>query len=317
MFKTPILILSYRRPDYLKVLLNRVKSVNPKKIFFFNDGPKNRNDIIKINEIKKLIYTDFNKSNIVARFEKKNLGLRNAVIKGINWFFKNNQKGIILEDDCIPSKSFFSFCEKNLNYHEKNNKVMNIGGLNLLNSLKNYYPNNSKDSYYFNKIPMIWGWATWRNRWTKFDREMKYWKHARLSKKILYEWFCDKHSVRFYKERIDAVYFKKDDSWAFSWLYTIRKNNGLNIIPKKNMIKNIGLNSASHSTPQYLNHYNLKTFEINKIVHPSIIIENNYADKILSKIYLRKTFLQIIFYLIRIIFINKFYNIKKIIKKIN
>ena len=71
MFKTPVLILSYRRPDYLKVLLKRVKSVNPKKVFFFNDGPKNKNDLNKINEIKKLVYSEFSKSNLVTKFEKK------------------------------------------------------------------------------------------------------------------------------------------------------------------------------------------------------------------------------------------------------
>ena len=37
---------------------------------------------------------------------KKNLGSRDNPIKGINWLFSLEKKGIILEDDCIPDKSF-------------------------------------------------------------------------------------------------------------------------------------------------------------------------------------------------------------------
>jgi hypothetical protein len=312
MFSTPILIISYNRPDYLKILFKEIKKINPKNIFFFNDGPKNDYDKIKINVIKKIVKFEFNNIKILTRFEKKNLGLKLAVIKGINWFFQKNNEGIILEDDCIPNKSFFYFCEKNLNYHRKNNIVMNIGGLNLLKPLKNYNPSLRLDSYYYNKIPMIWGWATWKRSWKQYDHKMKYWGHVRKSKKILKSWFYDKYSINFFSERLDAVYSGKDPSWAFSWVYTLRRKNGLNIMPRKNLIKNIGINMNTHSTPQYKDHFNLKTYNIGKIVHPKKIIIDNYADELLSRIYLKKTIGQIFFSSIRTLFINKFYSIKNI-----
>ena len=55
------------------------------------------------------------------KYNIKNLGCRNSVRKGIDWFFKYNYFGIILEDDCLPNKSFFEFCSK-INKIYKNKK---------------------------------------------------------------------------------------------------------------------------------------------------------------------------------------------------
>ena len=32
--------------------------------------------------------------------------------RGINWFFENEEEGVILEDDVLPIQSFFEYCDE-------------------------------------------------------------------------------------------------------------------------------------------------------------------------------------------------------------
>ena len=69
---------------------------------------KKFNDLIKINQIKKIIKDTNWNSNIKIKFRKKNYGCAINVYKSIKWFFKNENVGIILEDDCMPANIFLN-----------------------------------------------------------------------------------------------------------------------------------------------------------------------------------------------------------------
>jgi len=94
------------------------------------------------------------------KIRTNNLGCKLGVSDAINWFFEFNEFGIILEDDCLPNITFFSYCEELLNKYKDNMKIMHISGHKKI--MGNF---NSKESYYFSRIANIWGWSTWRNRW--------------------------------------------------------------------------------------------------------------------------------------------------------
>ena len=107
-FKTPILILCYNRPYKLKKLLNIIKKIKPLKIYFNCDGPKKNNlDIKNTKNIRNIIKKFNSQRNIVYNFNSHNLGCKDSVQKGLDFFFKHEKMGIILEDDCIPSLFFF------------------------------------------------------------------------------------------------------------------------------------------------------------------------------------------------------------------
>ena len=46
----------------------------------------------------------------------------------IDWFFSKEEKGIILEDDCVPSQTFYYYCQELLDHYENNENVFSIGG---------------------------------------------------------------------------------------------------------------------------------------------------------------------------------------------
>jgi hypothetical protein len=114
--KIPILILAFNRLDEVSVLIKNLKKIEPTKIYFSQDGPRNyiKNDLIKCKEVKTHVLENINwKCELKTNFNDTNLGCRKAVSSALNWFFDNEEMGIILEDDYIPSSSFFLFCEQN------------------------------------------------------------------------------------------------------------------------------------------------------------------------------------------------------------
>jgi hypothetical protein len=318
MFDVPILILFYNRSSTLIKVLRQVRKINPKKIYLFCDGPKNIEDNILVNSTRIIADSfSFAKATKVKKnYLKKNKGLRNAVINGIDWFFSHEQKGIILEDDCLPSKSFFYFCKKNLIYHKKNMQVMNIGGLNLVEQIykKNFCAKNY--SYFFSKSPMIWGWATWKSRWKKFDKSMKMWDEIYKSeiKRKLY--FPDYYSNNFYPDRIQEVREGRDSSWAYSWDYTLRVNHGLNLTPKKNLVKNIGFgDQATHSSQDYKD---LSKLKVNNLIikkHYELFQTNFEYDYLLSKFLCKKTLSGQFYVFFRTLLVNRYFDLRYLIKK--
>ena len=169
MRNVPVLILAYNRPIYTKKLIAALKKIKPKNIYISCDGPKNnQEDINNCNQTRDVFNSINWNCNIKTNYFPNNLGCRKGISRGINWFFKYEKQGIILEDDCIPTNYFFYFCNKMLMKYKNNPKVHCIGGVNFLKT------KNIKESYYFSKYNHCWGWATWKNSWELNDPDIKF-----------------------------------------------------------------------------------------------------------------------------------------------
>ena len=275
MIKTPVVLICFNRPFLTKKVFNQIKKKKPTKLFIIMDGPRPENlkDKQNVKKVKKIFKKVNWKCKVYKNFAKSNLGLKDRVITGLNWVFKKVDKAIILEDDCYPSDNFFNFCESMLNFYQNNKKVLVITGNNFQ---KKPVDNNS---YYFSKYCHIWGWATWRSTWNLFNDEekniQKFLKSKKFKKinKIADEqnyWISMNHQIKKGKLK----------SWAYYFLLSIWKNNGLTITPNFNLIKNLGFDS-NLSTNQH--DLNLKTsLPKNKLEaplkHPKLIKLNERAD---------------------------------------
>ena len=157
-FNTPILFLLFNRPDTTQKVFNSIREIKPKYLFVSADGPRpnSLNDLNDCNQTRKILDQIDWECNLKTLFREKNMGCKKAIKEGIDWFFEHVDKGIIIEDDCLPSKSFYSFCEELLNIYENDNRIMMISGYNALGKFET--PND----YLFSKIGSIWGWATWK-----------------------------------------------------------------------------------------------------------------------------------------------------------
>ncbi len=160
---TAVLFLVYNRPDCTRQVFEAVRQAKPPRLYVAADGPREGKlgEVERIEEVRTIATAVDWPCKVKKLFRSQNLGCAKSVIGGINWFFKNETRGIILEDDALPSKAFFYYIEKNLNIYEKKGKVWAISGTNIISdSKKNLAP-------CFSLHGTVWGWGTWRDRWKK------------------------------------------------------------------------------------------------------------------------------------------------------
>ena len=168
--------------------------------------------------------------DLKTNLSEKNLGCRAGVSSGITWFFNHVSEGIILEDDCVPDTSFFRFCEVLLEYYRNDERIMHIGGINLQDGRT-----RGIGSYYFSKINHIWGWATWKRAWDKYDVNISTYPQL-VEQKLFSTVFTNPATRRYWQKNIDLVYNNRKDTWDIQWQYAVSVNNGLAIIPNRNLV---------------------------------------------------------------------------------
>lgn len=281
MKEAPVLLMTYIRSKNTKRILDLIKKYNQKKIFIFNDGLKIKSHKNLHDDTKKVIF-DFKKKNSNTQLivSKKNLTQKNNLPFALSKVFQKHEHVIILEDDCIPNKEFFKFCNILLKKYKNDSRIAQISGNNFLNFKKIKRRNN--DSYFFSKFTSSWGWATWKDRWKKiYDKDMKDWPVVE-SEKWLEDILIDKNSIDFWSKYFSRRFKMLDDDWDRPWTYINFINSRLTIFPSKNLISNIGDDQlALHKNPKKWDSLELERLRF-PLKHPKIIVADLKYDRIVS-----------------------------------
>jgi len=279
---TPILFLIFNRPDTTQKVFNEIRKVKPSQLFVAADGPRDnvqgeKEKCQKAREIIKQVDWD---CDVRTLFRDKNLGCKYAVSSAIDWFFNNVEEGIILEDDCLPSQSFFWFCQELLEKYRDDERIMHIGG--YKESGQNQ---DSHESYFFSRITHVWGWASWRRFWKFYDVNIM--KFPQLKEKLKdYNFFITEEEIKPRLRILNEVYSGKINSWGYQLNFTMRINGGLSIVPNINLVKNIGFGKdATHTHSSFRSSFINEKREIDfPLIHPEFIMENkNYDIKFIRK----------------------------------
>lgn len=275
-FNIPILLLMFNRPLHSEKVFASISKIRPSKLYVAVDGPRinNSQDSEQIKRCLSLLDKINWPCELVTLVRDKNLGCGKAVSQAITWFFEQVEMGIILEDDCLPEESFYYFCEKLLMKYQYEYSVMHIGGSNYQNSKR-----WGNSSYYFTKICHVWGWATWRRAWAKYDFRMKNFQQF-IDEKIIEQIFHSKEDQNYWTEAFRKVNDGTLDTWDYQWVYCIWTNNSLCISPNTNLVENIGFDEfATHTKKKNLQISKNKIGKIDEIIHPLFILENKGATE--------------------------------------
>ena len=279
MKKKNLLIISYNRPDKLKQVLDNIDLNYINNIFFYNNFYRYNSDKKKIEECRALIKKYRFTGTKYYLFNEKHLNVKDSIFKAIDWFFNYSKEGIILEDDIIPSRSFYFYCSKLLDRYRKNKKIFHISGFNHLEKI------NSHFTYHYNFITHVWGWATWADRWNKFKINRKNNSIKIIKKKLFLNDRLNKYRLYLYNRTLN----NKIITWDYIWDMYIRLNDGLNIRPNFNLIKNIGFDlKATNTKFQSRKIRKIKTYKIEKINHPKLIFYSAKNDNEYFNLYEKK-----------------------------
>ena len=272
----PILYCCYNRLELIKKSIDVIKNIECKKIYISIDGPKNDyEDLRKNTEIIKFLSSITFKSEKEILIRKKNLGCKIAMSKSIDWFFDREEAGIILEEDILPSESFFNFCEFALKKYKNSESVMMISGTNYLGA------GLQSNRNFFSEHFLIWGWASWRRAWKYYDVNMKNWKNNMIKEKIKRRYSIKEYN--FLNERFNSFFHDYSDTWDIQWYFACIENNGYTVMPEANLVSNFGV-EGTHSNEYYKTLF-LKTgkVDIQKLIPPDKIERNLDFDMKLHK----------------------------------
>jgi len=284
-FDVPILFIIFNRPDITKRGFEAIRNIRPARLYVLADGPrKNRpDDIEKCKKSRDYVMSHIDwPCSIVTLFRDENLGCKGSVSAGLTWFFQQVEEGIVLEDDDVPDPSFFRYCKELLEKFRDDERVMCIDGTSVQDQNPNF---RNADSYYFSRIPMGWGWASWKRAWKTYDVTMRAWP-ALCESGSLKKRFANAGAYERFAHSWDDYLAGTTDSYDGQWVFACVANDGLCIAPCRNLVTNIGFGEdATHtSTTKNSRWANLPTFPVQfPMKHPTKVAIDHKADAFLYR----------------------------------
>jgi hypothetical protein len=280
LLKTAVLLIIFNRAQTTKLVFDAIRKARPPKLYVAADGPRPdvESDLIKCKEARKIIDQVDWACEVKTLFHDKNLNCGRAPSAAMTWFFENEEEGIILEDDCLPSSSFFMFCQDLLERYRDDTRVMHIGGNNFLDG----WCRDADYSYYFSKSGHIWGWATWRRAWKAFDFDILL--YEKLKQNGFFENFFLNGLEKFYRLRkFDKTAANRGtvDWWDYQWDFARYSHSGLAIVPHRNLVKNLGFGAdATHTVNSKDKMTSMEAQELQfPLKHPPFVIRDIESDK--------------------------------------
>lgn len=271
----PIVLFVYNRPlEFKKAFDSLLKCIGIEnhKIIIFCDGPKNKLDKIKTDEVLEYLKS-FEKENQFQFFSSPvNQGLAKSIINGITKVFQTYNQIIALEDDLIVSKNFLCFMNQALDYYKNDSKIFSISGY----SPKIKFPLNYEEDYYFSPRGSSWGWGTWKNRWETVDWEVT--SYSKFKYNFLEQYKFSRGGIdlpQMLKNQMNG----KINSWAIRWVYQEFLNNQATVYPRISKVVSIGIGkNATHTKKTNRFETDLDTSEKQVFNFEKF---NNYNNKIL------------------------------------
>ncbi len=286
----PVLMVFFNRSEPLRKVFEAVRKARPKKLFLAQDGARegNQRDIEGIIACREVVENIDWDCEVYTNYSDVNLGCGKRVSSAITCAFESVDRLIILEDDCVPDVSFFTFADELLERYKEDDRICLISAMNNLEK----YDNSSKDSYIFCNTGSIWGWATWKRVWEHYDFNMNF-----IGKDDLFDKIRKSNYPRYYKRALikqgkdcykTLESGKKLSYWTYQFGMIRFLNNQVNIVPNVNMITNVGITSEStHASSNlkmipkgirkvfYMKKYSIKF----PLKHPTKVVADLTFDK--------------------------------------
>ena len=279
-----VLILFFNRPDHLSQVFAEVRKARPARLFLYQDGPRGERDIAGIEACRKVVEDIDWECEVHRLYQERNFGCDPSEYFSQKWAFSMTDKCIVLEDDDVPSQSFFPFCKEMLDRYEHDERVRMISGFN-----EDEVTTDVPDSYFFTSVFAIWGWASWRRVIDQWEGDYAFlnddYNMRQLESLVRQRRYRSDFIRMCHQHRDSGKEYYESIFWASNLLHS-----GLAIMPTKNMINNLGLSADSthfsgsiKTTPRaYRRIFTMKRYDIDfPLRHPKYVIENvDYKERL-------------------------------------
>lgn len=257
----PIVLFTYNRLEATKKTIQALQEnflAVESKLIIFSDGAKNENTESKVTEVRNYLKSINGFASIEIIESINNKGLANSIITGVTEVINQYGKVIVLEDDLVTLPNFLNYMNQNLDFYQENEKIISICGY----GLKIRKPKDYNSDVYLYGRSSSWGWATWKNRWTPIDWEVKDWNNFKTNK-IAIRAFNKNGSDMF--AMLKSVTEGNGNSWAIRFCYEQFKKSTYSIMPFKTLVNNIGFSESGTNTKFKFSRFKTRNENPNKL----------------------------------------------------
>lgn len=239
-----VVLLIFNRPEPTRQVFERIRAARPSRLFVVADGPRagRLGEHERCAEARAITERVDWTCRVERNYASINIGCGRRVASGLDWAFSLTEEAIVLEDDCLPEATFFPYCAELLDRYRDDIRIGMVSGSNHRRK-----PVRGGTSYYFCRYGNIWGWATWRRAWNKFDLEMRDWPRWRDDGGVE-RLFPQRQVAAFWRRVWDETAAGRHDTWDFAWTFCYLRHGMLGILPRVSLVENIGFGpDASHT----------------------------------------------------------------------
>lgn len=287
--RSAVTLIFFNRPETLELVFEKVRCARPPKLFLVQDGARegNANDLLNIRKCRDIVKNVDWECEVYENYSDVNLGCGMRPQTGITWTLSHVESTIILEDDCVPDLTFFDYCDELLERYKNDERISYISGLNHFEEW-----DFGGTSYGFTKGGAIWGWATWRRAWNKYDYAVDTINNSYIQELLYKNLGSEKGKIDHWKKTNKLVEDNVRLSyWDVQWGFVKHTQNQLVIVPQYNLISNIGVGIdstharfVSNKHRKYKDYNNMPTKSLEfPLVHPNHMLCDIMYDELLLK----------------------------------
>lgn len=250
--KTAVALFAFNRPDFTRQVMEQIRVYAPPVVFLIQDGarlgvPTDLEGTRLVREILESV--DWN-CQVHRVYAETNLGLLERFDSALKYVFSKVDHCIILEDDVLPSQSFFRFAAAALEDFREDKRIGMISGY------CETRPKLQVLSRHLSRKPKVWGWATWSDRLIGYDPKLNEFSNGSLFssyRTLRRRGFSIQESFA-WPIRLNRA--MKIRTWDYQWAYHVLSNFGFSLASSSNLIVNLGFGTKSTNTaltPPFIN----------------------------------------------------------------
>lgn len=270
MYDIPVLLVIFKRRDTALKALEPIRRARPQRIYIAGDGARKgvAGEAEAVEETRRAVVEAIDwPCEVKTNFRDHNLGCSEGVYSAICWLFDNEERGIIVEDDCVLRDSFFRFAKEMLDMYSDDERVALVDAANYLPKVK------IPASYGFSRFKSTNGWATWRRAWKLMDMSMS-WRGTDMEASVINNMGYGRMNFSYWRYRLKAIDAGDVSAWDWQWYFSMAANNMLGIYPAVSLVTNIGFGEgATHTTRKKMPDHYISKGEIGfPLEHPRFVV---------------------------------------------
>ncbi len=279
----PAAINIWIRPHCQKEQFSAIQKARPRILFLVSDCGRNEAEMKKVLENRAMVEERIDWDCLVYKiYSKTNLGMYQMALKADEVIWKTVDRCIFFEDDQIPSVSFFRFCAELLEKYKDDLRISSICGMNNFGISENV-----QADYFFSPLTNVWGFAIWKRTMDMFY-DFSYGKDSYIMNLLDDQTRSRKDFQRKIHGYADNQYYQGHIAYTeFFFEFARYSQHQLCIVPKKNMITNIGYgDGAAHAPkqeaiPRSLRcAFDMPRYEVEfPLKHPHYVISDTIYEK--------------------------------------